>query len=211
MSGSRYNCGEVEKLLIHTYGSVSHGGLLFNFTPGGDGGDTFSLQTEERKAEIVRKIKERTDPEVRKRCGELGGPISARVNKERGNGPWDPEWVQKGKDALAEFQRNNPEHWGIAGAKGAANSWEGESGELHREINAAACSKTGKKNKGRRWVNNGTEEKTIEGGGITPEGFSEGRLKRKWVNDGVSNTQLLLSDPLPPGFFPGRLQQSPTS
>jgi hypothetical protein len=205
LTASRKNCGEVEKLLIFTYGSVSDGGLLFNFTKGGDGGDTFSAQPPERKEEIILKIRESQDPEVRKQCGKLGGPIAAQINRERGNGPWDPVWVQKGLDALAKFQKDNPEHWKIAGAKGASSSWEGESGARHREINAAACSETGKKNKGRVWVNDGTEEKTIEGGQTTPKGFTEGRLKRKWVTDGVTEAQILGSAQLPSGFRFGRL------
>jgi len=205
LSGSRKNCGEVEKLLIRTYGSVSQGGLLFNFTEGGDGGDTFSAQTPERKEEIVRKIRESQDSKVRKKCGQLGGPISAQINKERGNGPWDPEWFQKGRDALDKFLEENPDHWKIAGAKGATSSWEGDAGVRHREINATACSETGKKNKGRFWINNGTEEKTIEGGQPTPKGFTEGRLKRKWVTDGEIETQILGSAQLPSGFRFGRL------
>ena len=36
--GSRKSCSETEKLLIRTYGTVVNGGLLFNFTEGGDGG-----------------------------------------------------------------------------------------------------------------------------------------------------------------------------
>ena len=205
LTGSRKNCGEVEKLLIRTYGSVSKGGLLFNFTDGGDGGDTFSAQTPERKEEIVNKIREGQDPEVRKRCGQLGGPISAQINKERGNGPWDPEWVQKGRDASAKFREENPDHWEIAGAKGPTSSWEGDAGDRHREINAATCSETGKKNKGRIHINNGIEEKTIPGNQPLPEGFTKGRLKRKWVTDGATENQILSSAQLPPGFRPGRL------
>ena len=205
VTGSRQSCSEVEKLLIRTYGSVSQGGLLFNFTPGGDGGDTFSAQTPERKEEIVRKIRESQDPEVRKKCGQLGGPISAQINKERGNGPWNPEWVQKGHDAREEFLKNNPDHLKTIGAKGALSSWEGDSGIRHREINAAACSETGKKNKGKVWVNDGAEEKTIAGNQPLPKGFIEGRLKRKWVTDGVTETQVLASAPLPTGFCLGRL------
>jgi hypothetical protein len=43
--------------LISTYGSVVNGGLLFNFTAGGDGGDTFSNASEsekERRRELSR-------------------------------------------------------------------------------------------------------------------------------------------------------------
>jgi hypothetical protein len=205
LTGSRKNCSEVEKLLIYTYGSVSRGGLLFNFTEGGDGGDTFSAQTPERKEEIVRKIRESQDPEVRKKCGQLGGPISAQINKERGNGPWDPEWVQRGQEAREEFLKNNPNHLKKIGAKGALSSWEGDSGVRHREINAAACSETGKKNKGKVWINNGTEEKTIAGNQPLPKDFTEGRLKRKWVTNGVTETQILGSSQLPSGFRFGRL------
>jgi hypothetical protein len=179
LTASRQNCCEVEKLLIKTYGSVSNGGLLFNFTSGGDGGDTFSAQTLERKEEIIRKIRESQDPEVRRKCGQLGGPISARINKERGNGPWDPEWVQKGLDALAKFQKENPEHCKIAGTKGATSSWEGEAGEKHREANAKACSETGKKNKGRRWITNGKYNSYWRPElGSVPEGWAFGRTPK---------------------------------
>ena len=208
VTGSRQNCGEVEKLLIRTYGSVSQGGLLFNFTPGGDGGDTFSAQTPKRKEEIVQKIRESQDPEVRKKCGQLGGPISAQINKERGNGPWDPEWVQKGREAREKYLKENPDHWKIAGSKGASSSWEGDAGARHREINAAACSETGLKNKGRVWVNNNIEEKTIAGGDFLPEGFFEGRLKRKWITDGITENQVLASTSLPNGFCFGRLPKT---
>jgi hypothetical protein len=208
LSGSRKNCSEVEKLLIYTYGSVSKGGLLFNFTEGGDGGDTFSAQTPERKEEIVRKIKENQDPEVRKKCGQLGGAVSAKVNKERGNGPWDPDWVKKGTTASVKNRFENPDEWREISIKGAQSSWIGELGDRHREINAASCSKVGKKNKGKRWVNNGIEEKTISGKQTTPEGFSEGRLKRKWINDGVTENQVLDSSPTPQGFSLGRLPRS---
>jgi hypothetical protein len=205
LTGSRKNCSEVEKLLIYTYGSVSKGGLLFNFTEGGDGGDTFSAQTPERKEEIVRKIRESQDPEVRKKCGQLGGPVSAQINKERGNGPWDPDWAKKGTIASIKSRLENPDEWREISIKGAQSSWEGEAGIRHREINAAACSETGKKNKGRVWVNDGTEEKTIGGSQTTPKGFTEGRLKRKWVTDGVTEAQILGSAQLPSGFRFGRL------
>ena len=205
LTASRKSCGEVAKLLLSVYGSVSDGGLLFNFTKGGDGGDTFSFQPSERKEEIRRKIKENQDPEVRRQCGKRGGPIAAQINRERGNGPWDPEWRQRGQEALERYQEENPEHWAIVGILGASASWEGEAGHRHREINATACSKIGKKNKGRKWVNDGREERTIEGNQEVPTGFVLGRLKRIWVNDGTKEIQILSSTFPPAGFMRGRL------
>ena len=49
LQGSRSACNETEKLLISAYGSVVNGGLLFNFTEGGDGGDTFSSASDSEK------------------------------------------------------------------------------------------------------------------------------------------------------------------
>jgi hypothetical protein len=49
-SGSRRACEDVETFLISSWGSVVNGGILFNFTEGGDGGDTFTNASEEEKA-----------------------------------------------------------------------------------------------------------------------------------------------------------------
>jgi len=205
LTGSRTSCEEVEKLLIFTYGSVAYGGILFNFTKGGDGGDTFSAQPPERKEEITRKIKESQDPEVRSQCGKLGGPLAALTNKERGNGPWNPGWVQKGAEASLKSRKENPERWEEISRKGAENSWAGEAGARHREVNAAACSDTGKKNKGSRTITNGVVEKKLFPGEVMPGGYYYGRLKRKWINNGLEEKQCLFSDPLPEGFTTGRL------
>lgn len=48
-SGQRVSCETVERHLISSYGSVVSGGTLFNFTEGGDGGDTFSNASDSEK------------------------------------------------------------------------------------------------------------------------------------------------------------------
>lgn len=179
MSASRKTCEEMEKFLIKSYGTITNGGVLLNFTEGGDGGDTFSFQTPERKKEIVEKILSKVVTEVRIECGKKGGPISAEINKQRGNGPWDPNWVEKGRLAAKQFLEENPDFLPEIGIKGAKSSWCGESGQLHREVNAASCRETGKKNKGSRWVNDGLIEKKIRPGEKLPDGFEFGRLPRQ--------------------------------
>ena len=205
LTASRRSCGEVEKLLIFTYGSISSGGLLFNFTEGGDGGDTFSAQPQEKKDELRRKFQKILTPEVCSKGGKSGGPAAVETNRERGNGPWDPEWLRRGKEASLRSRRENPESWSEISRKGAENSWEGEVGEKHKSINAAACSKTGKNNRGTRTINNGLREKKLFPGDCMPEGYSYGRLKRRWVNNGLQERQLLKTDSLPIGFCEGRL------
>jgi hypothetical protein len=49
-SGLRNSCEGIERHLIASWKSVSQGGILFNFTEGGDGGDTFTNASEEEKA-----------------------------------------------------------------------------------------------------------------------------------------------------------------
>jgi hypothetical protein len=73
LSGSRKNCSEVEKLLIYTYGSVSKGGLLFNFTAGGDGGVDKNLLPPGSLQKIIE-----------------GGVKGAAKAKELGVGIWGP-------------------------------------------------------------------------------------------------------------------------
>ena len=204
-SGSRKNCKEIESFLISSYGSITEGGKLLNFTKGGDGGDTFSYQTPERKKEIIEKIRESSDPNVRRECGLKGGPISAEINKERGNGPWDPEWRAKGRIAYQSWAKENRDQLSKFGKDGAKVSWEGERGGAHRETNSRACRETGKKNKGRFWVNNGELEKTIEKSGQVPEGFVKGKLKRKWINNGEIEIQILATDTIEEGFSWGRV------
>lgn len=176
LSGSRKNCEEVEKLLIFTYGSVSEGGLLFNFTLGGDGGDTFTFQTDEKKKEILSKRKENTDPSASSQGGKIGGARAAVTNKEKGNGPWNSEWLKKGTEASLKSRESSPDLWSDIGKKGALSSWTGEKGVKHREINAAACSKTGQKNKGRFWITNELNNSFWRPEmGITPSGWERGR------------------------------------
>jgi hypothetical protein len=173
---SRKTCIEIEKLLIATYGSVCKGGFLFNFTKGGDGGDTYSLQTSEKQREIVEKRKANTNPDAYSEGGKVGGAKAAEVNKERGNGPWNPEWARAGIEASILSRRENPEGWVEIGVMGAKASWNGEAGKKHREINAKACSKTGKKNKGRRWITDGRFNSYWRGSpGDLPEGWVFGR------------------------------------
>jgi hypothetical protein len=60
-SGTKETCKELEIYLISCYRSVNNGGCLFNFTKGGDGGDTFSSLPEEKKENVrngARKVAE---------------------------------------------------------------------------------------------------------------------------------------------------------
>jgi hypothetical protein len=205
LTASRKNCSEVEKLLIRTYGRVSEGGLLFNFTLGGDGGDTYSMQSAKRKEEIKRKRKVNTPPESFSLGGKAGGVRAAEINKTRGNGPWDPNWVKKGTEASVKSRLENPDEWREISIKGAQSSWKGDSGVRHREINAAACAGTGKNNRGSRTITNGEIEKKLFPGEAMPEGYYHGRLKRRWVNNGFKERQCLASGPIPEGFLEGRL------
>ena len=54
LQGSRSACCETEKLLISAYGTVVNGGLLFNFTAGGDGGVDAALLTKDSYDRVVR-------------------------------------------------------------------------------------------------------------------------------------------------------------
>lgn len=52
-TGSRVSCEGIERHLILCYGSVTLGGLLFNFTPGGDGLRGKEFLSEESLANMV--------------------------------------------------------------------------------------------------------------------------------------------------------------
>jgi hypothetical protein len=55
--GSRTSCSDIESFLISSYGSVTSGGILFNFTPGGDGGVSSSMLPEDSLKRMIRGCK----------------------------------------------------------------------------------------------------------------------------------------------------------
>lgn len=84
-TGSRYSCEDIERHLISFYGSVTSGGLLFNFTPGGDGLRGKDFLSEESLANMVEGG--RRGGYVSKPTAEvhvLGGQAQGRKNVESG-------------------------------------------------------------------------------------------------------------------------------
>ena len=90
LSGSRKSCEETEKFLISFYGSVTEGGLLFNFSAGGEGGDTFTFQSEERKREITKKRKQKLKDGQFKTMGKAGGTRTKELHPDLA-----PEWAKQ--------------------------------------------------------------------------------------------------------------------
>jgi hypothetical protein len=77
--GSRSSCSDIETLLISSYGSVISGGILYNFTPGGDGGVNSSMLPEDSFERMIEGCKRggntthlRHPGITRERCRTLG-------------------------------------------------------------------------------------------------------------------------------------------
>jgi hypothetical protein len=85
-SGSRPSCESIECFLISCFGSVTSGGLLFNFTPGGDGLKGKDFLTEESLNKMIEGGRKggyasKPTPTVHK----LGGEAQGKRNVESGH------------------------------------------------------------------------------------------------------------------------------
>lgn len=164
----------LEKKLISTLGTVSSGGPLLNFTLGGDGGDTWSLLPEEVKKERLAKRKESLHKYRDKlvEAGKRGGKIAAEINKAKAQGPWNEDWISKGREASKAWRESHKKQHSAFSKKGAAKIWENPN---QKEVNAKVCSSIGKLNKGSRWITNGQVNKKLKPGQTMPESFYFGR------------------------------------
>ena len=165
----------LEKELISTIGTGKSGGPLLNFTEGGDGGDTWTLLPEDVKRERLARRKKilHTFRDKLVEAGKKGGKIAAEINKAKSQGPWDEDWAIRGREAAKSWRENNREKHVNFSKKGAKALWNIPG---QKEINAKACSKTGKANRGSRWITNGTINKKLRPGQTMPESFYFGRV-----------------------------------
>jgi len=149
--GSRPACCSTEELLISTYGSVVNGGLLFNFTPGGDGGIDKKLLPIESMDRII-----------------LGGINGSRKAKEMGVGFWSPE--------ITEIRKQN----GIRNGNLAVNSGQLEKARSCINYDSMGPEMRergrlmGEANKGKVSITNGKVTKMISEGETIPEGWRKG-------------------------------------
>jgi hypothetical protein len=104
--------------------------------------------------------------------GKLGGRVTSAKNKEKGPEYWE-EFVRVGVQGRLLHMEENPEFWSQVGRAAANKRWEDPS---QKDVNARSCREVGRRNRGRKWVNNGEEEKTIPANHSPPEGFVWGRL-----------------------------------
>ena len=104
-TGSRENCQTIETDLISSYGSVVSGGLLFNFTPGGDGLKGREYLSE---AAILNMSEGGRKGGKNKRTSRefyiAGGKAQGRRNVESGH--------------LARLSENNAKEWTLVDPKG---------------------------------------------------------------------------------------------
>jgi hypothetical protein len=89
-SGLRSSCEVIERHLIASWKSVSQGGILFNFTEGGDGGDTFSLLPG-GKQENVRNGARR----VAEIYAHDNGVLTGNKHYQENTGLFNPSYVEK--------------------------------------------------------------------------------------------------------------------
>jgi hypothetical protein len=85
-TGSRASCEEIESFLISCYGSIIAGGILFNFTPGGDGLKGKDYLSEESLNKIIeggRKGGYASKPT--QKVHTLGGKAQGKKNVESGH------------------------------------------------------------------------------------------------------------------------------
>jgi hypothetical protein len=108
------------------------------------------------------------------RGGKLGGKTTARINLQKGSDYWK-SFSDSGVEGRKKHVEENPEFWSEVGSRAAQARWKAPN---QKQVNADSCRLVGKKNKGRRWVNNGVEEKTIPSGHSPPQGFVWGRLTK---------------------------------
>ena len=155
-SGKRISCEGVERHLISCYGSVVSGGLLFNFTPGGDGGIDINLLSPEAAEKVIQ-----------------GGVTGSRRAKELGVGFWSPD--------MQEIRVNN----GRISGKAAVESGQLEVARTFidydsmREDMKKRGENMGKGNKGKVSITNGIITKMIARGEEIPEGWRIGDAGNK--------------------------------
>jgi hypothetical protein len=106
------------------------------------------------------------------RGGKLGGKTTSKINLQKGEKYWK-SFSKLGVAGRRKHVEENPDFWSQVGTRAAQERWK-DPGQ--KQVNATSCRLVGKQNKGRKWVNNGKEEKTIPHGHSPPEGFEWGRL-----------------------------------
>lgn len=171
LAGSRPACCSTEELLISTYGSVVNGGLLFNFTPGGDGGIDKSLLPPESMDRII-----------------SGGIKGSKKAKEMGVGFWSPE--------MTEIRKQN----GVLSGNLAVESGQLEKARSCIDYDSMRPEMEergrlmGEANKGKIAITDGITTKMIPEGQEIPEGWNKGDsgYKRKGA---VKASFLVWEDP----------------
>lgn len=152
LRGSRSSCCETEKLLILAYGSVVNGGLLFNFTPGGDGGVDAALLTKDSHDRVI-----------------SGGKKGGATTKTNQVGIFSPEFhptlVQNGVVSGALAVKTGQ----LAIARTFID-FEARKPQM-REIGKTL----GRSNKGKIHITDGVESKTVHSDKEIPEGWGIGR------------------------------------
>lgn len=151
LSGSRSACCSTEKLLIAAYGSVVNGGLLFNFTPGGDGGLDKSLLPPESLERIV-----------------SGGAKGAARAKDLGVGLWSPYMEQIRRQSGAQSGQRANESGQLKEARSKIDySSMAEAMKTRGRL-------MGESNKGKISITDGLSTKLIAREETIPEGWQRG-------------------------------------
>lgn len=114
--GPRQSCIETEKFLISQYKSVRDGGCLFNFTEGGDGGDTFSLLPPEKQENVRNGAKKVAEAHAKSNGRKNGSKLF--INKKGLFDPNNKEAILKGRQLGAKNQsKEDKSRGGRLGAK----------------------------------------------------------------------------------------------
>jgi hypothetical protein len=95
-TGSRNSCENIERHLIACYGSVTSGGFLFNFTPGGEGGCDPSLLSEESLTRLL---------EGTRRGGKTTQQRHPDAAKQKGRSLGQKYGAQNGKKSAAKLRK----------------------------------------------------------------------------------------------------------
>ena len=128
-SGGRPSCETMEKHLISWWKSVKDGGFLFNFTDGGDGGDTFSFLPPEKQKNVQEGARR-----VAEKYAHGNGILTGTRHYIEKTGLFDPRYVEKLID------------WCKAGAKAQPLEDKSKGGKVGSKVQHAQkwkCTKTG--------------------------------------------------------------------
>jgi hypothetical protein len=172
LQGSRSACCETEKLLISAYGSVVNGGLLFNFTAGGDGGVDAALLTEDAYARVVE-----------------GGKNGGKTTKKNKVGIFSPE-----------FHSTLVQNGVVSGALAVSTGQLERARELidyeaMRPQMVLRGRDMGQSNKGKTHITNGVDGKTVSSIDDIPEGWWVGRSDSYRETLQKSQSQKVWEDP----------------